>query len=104
MRAVILYGPVPIAVSGFVHHLSKSVLTTFWSTIDPVTPATAIAGRNQPAGELSFTFTVKASGAVRPVSVTDGSFFSSSVSRAAPAAELVDTVVYPSIADRLLAY
>src|SRR5450759_1109071 len=92
-RAVILYGPVPMAVAGLVHQLSKSCLTAFWSTMSPVDPARAIAVRNHPAGLASLTCTVLASGAVRPFRVTDGSFFSSRVSRAAPLAVLVDTVL-----------
>src|ERR1700693_5737368 len=75
-RPVILKGPVPMAVSGFVHQLSKSCLTTFWSKIQPVDPARAMAVRNQPAGVAILTFTVESSGAVRPLRVTDGSFFS----------------------------
>src|SRR6202171_5572348 len=53
-RAVILYGPVPIAVAGLVHQLSKSCLTAFWSTIHPVDPPRAMAVMNQPAGLASF--------------------------------------------------
>src|SRR5437667_593119 len=88
----ILYGPVPIAVSGLVHQLSKSFLTAFWSTTCPVTPAIAAALMNQPAGCESLTWTVDGSGAVRPVRVTDGSFFSSSASSAAPLALFFATV------------
>src|ERR1700680_398824 len=102
-RAVILYGPVPMAVAGLVHQLSKSCLTAFWSTIQPGRPPTAMAVRNQPAGLASLTCTVVASGAVRPLSVTDGSFFSSRASRAEPLAVLVETVLYPSMADRFVA-
>src|SRR5450759_4377468 len=92
-RAVILNGPVPMAVAGLVHQLSKSCLTVFWSTMSPVVPARAMAVRNQPAELASFTLTVLASGAVRPAKVTDGSFLSSRASRAAPLALLVETVL-----------
>src|SRR6202140_4873738 len=102
-RAVILYGPVPMAVAGLVHQLSKSCLTAFWSTIQPVLPPNAMAVMNQPAGVASLTCTVVASGAVRPLSVTDGSFFSSRASRPEPLAVLVERVVYPSMAERLVA-
>src|ERR1700680_2536801 len=70
-RAVILYGPVPMAVAGFVHQLSKSCLTAFWSTIHPVLPPHAMAGMNQPAGGARFPLAGFWSGAVRPVMVTD---------------------------------
>src|SRR5450759_4158423 len=92
-RAVILYGPVPMAVAGLVHQLSKSCLTAFWSTIHPVVPPNARAVIIQPAGVASFTLTVYGSGAVRPFRVTDGSFFSSRASRAAPLAVLLETVL-----------
>src|ERR1700687_3687561 len=90
VRAVILKAPVPTRVAGFAHQLSKSFLTTFWSTSMPVLPWTARAGRNQPAELDSWTFTVYASGALSPVMVTDGSLFSSSVSSAAPVAWLFE--------------
>src|SRR5260221_13831124 len=88
-RPVILNGPVPIAVAAFVHQLSKSCLTAFWSTSIPVESVSEMAARNQPAGNASWTFTVKPvgpSGAVSPDMLTDASLFSSSVSRAAPTA------------------
>src|SRR5919201_4942030 len=56
--AVILKGPVPTASSGFLHQLSKSCLTVFWSTMAPVVPARVIAVINQPAGALSLATTV----------------------------------------------
>src|SRR5437879_11928301 len=85
-RLVILNGPVPIAVAGFVHQLSKSCLTAFTSTISPVEPDRAMAGRNQPAGADILTRTVLASGAVSPVRVTEGAVFSSRASSEAPVA------------------
>src|SRR2546421_9175134 len=90
--ATILNGPVPMAVFGSDHQLSGLCLTAFWSTIHPVDPERAMAVRNQPAGCASFTWTVYGSGAVRPVSVTDGSFFSRSASSSAPAFLFADTV------------
>src|SRR5712692_4678645 len=95
MREVILKGPVPTAVAGFDHQLSKSCLTAFWSTIMPVESVSAMAESHQPAGALSVACTVypvAPSGAVRPDMVTDGSLASSFVSSAAPTAFWVETV------------
>src|SRR5437660_879121 len=91
-REVILDGPVPIAVAGFVHQLSKSCLTALMSTISPVEPDRAMAGRNQPAGADILTTTVLESGAVSPLRVTEGSFFSSRASSAAPLAVFLETL------------
>src|SRR5215467_12689323 len=78
VRALILYGPVPTAVAGFVHQFWGSFETTAWSTSMPVVDSRVTAARNQPAGWPSLTTTVVGSGAVRPDIVTDGSFLASS--------------------------
>ncbi len=89
--AASLNAPVPISVAGFFHQLSKSFLTTFWSTIMPATAGWAIAAPNQPAAPVSLTSTEWSSGAVSPDMVTEGSFLSSSASSDAPVAWLVAT-------------
>ena len=102
--AASLNAPVPTSVSVFFHQLSKSALTTFWSTIMPATDGCAMAEGNHPAAPESLTTTVWSSSAVKPDSVTEGSCLSSRAWSAAPATRLVETLSYPLIADRLAAY
>src|SRR5215467_13640010 len=103
-RALILYAPVPIAVSGLVHQFCGSFETTFWSTIMPVVASSAIALRNQPAGEASLATTVVSSGADRPDMVTDGSFLASRASIVATGGGFVESLSKPAMADRLVEY
>src|SRR5215471_19260124 len=95
-RALILYEPVPTAVSGLVHQFWGSFETTFWSTIIPVVASSAMALRNQPAGEASLATTVVSSGAVRPGMVTDGSFLARSDSMVATGGGFVDSLSKPA--------